>query len=281
MSIECKLCGSEVIENVRFSNFLALTNSNVAVYTCSSCRASFLIGDLDQEIYGKNYFGRVGQEYEYAGQSIDNALHYENIIKNLLNYASSTNALLDLGCGLGHFLEKAEASFNKVVGVDAYLEKKDLVTANAVFLKKALEVSSFNEGEFDVVTMNHSLEHVDDPSKVLGNVNYYLKPNGIVYIEVPFQYWSFYDKVSSVFKPKLKADIFSYHHKSFFTPNSLKAFLANNGFEVLRVETFLPLRGRSRFLGLKGKLLYLFLAFSGLFKKGDFIAIIARKIDNR
>lgn len=44
---------------------------------------------------------------------------------------------------------------------------------------------SFRPASFDVVTMYHALEHVEDPSAILSHLRTWIVENGVLYIEVP------------------------------------------------------------------------------------------------
>jgi SAM-dependent methyltransferase len=44
---------------------------------------------------------------------------------------------------------------------------------------------SFQPGSFDVITMYHALEHVEDPSAILSQLRTWIVANGTMYVEVP------------------------------------------------------------------------------------------------
>ncbi|MCH7916171.1 MAG: class I SAM-dependent methyltransferase [Deltaproteobacteria bacterium] len=48
-----------------------------------------------------------------------------------------------------------------------------------------LENAGFTDGLFDVVCLNHVLEHLPDPQVTMREIKRILKPDGIVYITVP------------------------------------------------------------------------------------------------
>jgi SAM-dependent methyltransferase len=86
-------------------------------------------------------------------------------------------AYLDLGCGMGRYLEKAAATGRETVGVDAALYKLvlarkllsgqgrrvQLVAANA-------EALPFDDARFTAATATDLLEHVAEPAKVLAEL---------------------------------------------------------------------------------------------------------------
>jgi SAM-dependent methyltransferase len=49
----------------------------------------------------------------------------------------------------------------------------------------AVEEATFRAGAFDVITMNHALEHVFDPRATLANLRRMVRPDGIVYLLFP------------------------------------------------------------------------------------------------
>src|SRR6185436_2966764 len=49
----------------------------------------------------------------------------------------------------------------------------------------SVEAATFPDGSFDVITMNHALEHVFDPRAALGNVRRMLRSDGVLYLLFP------------------------------------------------------------------------------------------------
>jgi SAM-dependent methyltransferase len=236
-----------------------------------------LIGNVPGNIYDHDYFSVSGSEYSYEDQSSANKLHYKEISERLVELSGSRRLLADVGCGLGHFMVEASHQFQQVDGFDGFVDPEKFVFDVKRLQLCDLDRVKFTSCNYDAITLNHSLEHVDEPVNLLKQSFNALREDGVIYVEVPYQFHSFYDKICNLFNPKRTPDFLSFHHKTFFTPSSLVLALENVGFQVVSITTFLPARGLGRHAGIKGKVLYIFLLFSSFFSRGDYISVFAKR----
>jgi SAM-dependent methyltransferase len=131
---------------------------------------------------------------------------------------------LDFGCGSGEFLE--------IVG--NYHPKWSLYgTDKSRYSKKALESrpglqfledSEYAEKNYDVVSIFHVLEHVENPSNLLNTLRACLNQNGRLLIRVPNHSENPYDLII-------------YDHVNFFSVCSLCSIVARAGLSILEVST--------------------------------------------
>ena len=91
--------------------------------------------------------------------------------------------ILDVGCGNGqiseYFMHK-----NTVYGVDVEDKRNDTASEFQFSLIED-EILPFEEDTFDIVVSHHVIEHVNDQSKHLSEINRVLKNNGCVYLGCP------------------------------------------------------------------------------------------------
>jgi predicted SAM-dependent methyltransferase len=113
----------------------------------------------------------------------------------------------------GNFNEKEARKYN------LNIEKKDLIKYKA---KKEY---------FDIITMNHVLEHIDNPSETVKKINLLLKRNGVLIIGVPntnsLAYTLFGKNWHQLDVPR---HLFDYSDKN------LKLLLKKNGFKIIKTR---------------------------------------------
>lgn len=101
--------------------------------------------------------------------------------------ACEKGRLLDVGCGNGIFLGQMRQLGWEVAGVEPDEEAVSIARDNLgleVF-HGSLEDAKFEDGCFDAVTMNHVIEHLQDPVSLLKECRRVLKPGGKLIVVTP------------------------------------------------------------------------------------------------
>ena len=114
--------------------------------------------------------------------------HYLHVIDARLDGGSK--ALLDLGCGLGAFLERASKrhpdwSFAATDMDTRALTETALRVPHATIVPGSAEEPLFADQTFDVITAWDVFEHVPDLSAAASSVARMLKPGGLLAFVVP------------------------------------------------------------------------------------------------
>ncbi|MDK8183530.1 class I SAM-dependent methyltransferase [Paenibacillus sp. UMB4589-SE434] len=110
----------------------------------------------------------------------------EQQLERLARWAPARKRFLDIGCGVGHYLEMAKEHFEELYGVEPSL------TSTLSARQKGFSVVhdyfhaglSFEAG-FDAISIIEVLEHLEQPSEVFAQAAQLLNDNGILLIEVP------------------------------------------------------------------------------------------------
>ena len=169
---------------------------------CGAC-GCLQIDDLPKEM-GRYY---PGDYYSYCGQT-DGGIAFKHKLRSLLSLygpawafaghdwwergdrkslrdagVSRSDRILDIGCGAGELIAGLrDIGFRNVVGADPFIPK-EIVHRNGARVLKC--DASDLEGGFDLVMMHHSLEHIWDQSRMVGEVARLLVPGGRCIIRIP------------------------------------------------------------------------------------------------
>ncbi|WP_310564799.1 class I SAM-dependent methyltransferase [Hydrogenophaga sp.] len=106
--------------------------------------------------------------------------------RHLPRHPEGGGTLLDVGCGSGAFLRVAQSAGWNVTGVDPDPSAvKNCHNQGLDVLQGGLERFSEHEALFDVITLNHVIEHVPDPVLTLQACHRLLKPKGQLWLATP------------------------------------------------------------------------------------------------
>lgn len=214
------------------------------VVKCSSCGFIFtnpmIVGleHLEEEHYNNpdNY---QQDESGSVAAMFERRLHYISGFKK-------SGSLLDVGAGKGEFLAIAKKHGWSVHGVEPSPEfcKYAKEHYGIDILQGFLSKDSFSPASFDLVSLHHVLEHVDDPEALLQLIRSYLKKDGLLFIEVPnanatLHYLvDFYFKIKGLGWSSRLSPLHPPFHKYGYSEKPLRHLLNKCGFETVAVKTF-------------------------------------------
>ncbi len=212
----CKCCGKETFECL-------YRNSDYSIEKCNEC-GLVRTNSLDTQQYVE--YHRDAKEYTKDEELFRNIFlkRFQNISKykkkgKVLDIGASTGTMLSIFQKAGWTVWGIEPS-KKAVSV---ARKRNIKMTHGFFENVKLPVN-----HFDVVLMNHTFEHVEDPLMVLKKIKKVLKNDGIVYIDVPnFDSWD----------AKVKGSNWGYlmpsEHTFHYTHKTLRKLMEKAGFEVV------------------------------------------------
>jgi SAM-dependent methyltransferase len=91
-----------------------------------------------------------------------------------------------VGCGSGYDLRAFAALGCTLYGIEPDPQAAEEARRAGVQVQSCtIESASFPDGSFDVITMNHALEHVFDPRAALANLRRMLRAGGVLYLLFP------------------------------------------------------------------------------------------------
>lgn len=151
---------------------------------------------------------------------------------NILSRFVKKEVVLDIGCSNGVFLDLFGENGFETWGVEPSENGLIAQKKGHKIIKSFFESAKLPEGYFDLVIMNHTLEHVDDPTAVIKKVHGLLKTDGILFVDVP-NFGSLLSKIMGKRWPYLLPR----EHKSQFTKETLTKLFIDADFEVLHWES--------------------------------------------
>ena len=193
---------------------------------CGSCGFVFCKPIPTQEELNAVYEGYGRNDY-LSALTIQ---AYERVLDSFEPYRK-TNKLIDVGCGIGYFLEVAKKRGWEVYGTEFTEEAVKICEAKGASMQLGvLNPSNYEPESFDVVCSFEVIEHINNPRVELTNFNKLLRKGGVVYCTTP--------NFNAVERYQLGADwnVLGYpEHLSYYTPKTLKRVFRETGFKAKKV----------------------------------------------
>ncbi len=207
-----------------------LKKINISIFECLNCKTGFSecipkdlseIYDMDSEIDDKINSHKKRSNYFLKKFGINRIKFIKNFKKN--------GDLLDFGCGTGEFVNFAKKYFN--VAAFDFSSKLSKFVENTYKVKTFSKLHKINK-KFDVITLYDVLEHVENPIKLLKDLNSLLKKNGVIIVYTPNKSSLGFDILGS--KSNLCTAPF---HLTYFNSDTIAKYLRKN-FDVIYLKTF-------------------------------------------
>jgi len=221
--MNCGLCGST--ENVMF-----LSTECHQLVRCKACGIIYTDSFGKSQSYAEeDYFTMKNQ---YVNRWEEFCAIFDSLLDKIVRFKRK-GRLLDVGTGVGTLMSVAAKRGFTAQGVEvsewasAFARKEkglDVLTGT-------LEDARFGTESFDVVVINHTLEHVANPRTLLTEVRRILKNDGLLVIGVP-NIGSIMARLRGGKWASLRPEEHIWH----FTPVTLKRLVAETGFAKLYFE---------------------------------------------
>tara|TARA_B110000003_G_scaffold165611_1_gene165581 strand:+ start:4474 stop:5355 length:882 start_codon:yes stop_codon:yes gene_type:complete len=208
-------------------------NNNLNVLKCA--KSGLIV--LEEVIINKDYYVQAEKRGSTIadGQKI-NPQHLEDDQRRFKAHKEflEDKEVLDFGCGVGGFLQLSNTISKNSVGLELNQEHVEIINNLNIKCVSSFE-DLYGKHMFDTITLNHVLEHLEDPFDVLSNLKMLLKDNGTIIIEVPHAR----DILLETFNLEdFKDFTFWSEHLILHTQDSLTAFAHQSGLELQNMECF-------------------------------------------
>jgi 2-polyprenyl-3-methyl-5-hydroxy-6-metoxy-1,4-benzoquinol methylase len=177
------------------------------------------------------------------------APHVKHFIKLYGNTPQGCK-VLDVGCGVGQTIKALETFGFDCYGIEPSSHFIDygikyLGVDPSKVICTSIEEASFPENSFDFIYMGAVLEHIADPSAALNKLVKWLKPKGLIFVDVPSSNYLIAHLINLYYKmigTDYVTNISPFHVPFHLYEFSHISFLYNgkmNGYDVVEYE-YLP-----------------------------------------
>lgn len=188
-TLPCNLCGNEIAERIAVTD---RNNQPLRTVLCRQCGLVWTDPRPDsaqtRKFYAEDY------RLQYKSTYVPKRKHvYRETLRAIARYQAIAPLLqpgmqlLDVGSGGGFFSYVARQQGIDARGIEPNqgfakyaIETFGVPTSNAFF-----QDVDFPEASFELITVNHVLEHVEDPCATLKQLRTWLKTDGFLVVEVP------------------------------------------------------------------------------------------------
>ncbi len=162
---------------------------NKSIVSCSTCGTGWTL--IKDEVDGAALYADEVYAIVDNRKSIFERIIFteaEKVLKKAKQLNPDAHAVLDFGSGKGQFLAVAKQLDLDCLGIETALKRADFAKEKygVKVLSELYTGGKIGTGNYDLITLNHVLEHLPDPISL---VNILLEQNlassGLIYIEVP------------------------------------------------------------------------------------------------
>jgi SAM-dependent methyltransferase len=222
-------------------------SEGAALVRCPDCTLVYLRGKPEADVYTR--------EEDYIRTRILDTYNepppeQNRLFRSRLERAGARvrgRRVLDVGCGSGAFLRTAKALGWQAQGVDIAVTARELLAPQGIDVCVADAVEFLNEhrAAFDLIHMNHSLEHIPAAAETVLAARGALAPGGLLYVEVPNEFDNLVYRTLELvgrkrrrgsFLGRSEAPPFPSPHLYFFNKKSLARLAARAGFSQFNVH---------------------------------------------
>jgi len=160
------------------------------IVSCERCGNVYVDINASQKDFTDYYSSEYSKSlsyFEVFGKE-EAARYYEEIVKRLSKYINKDSRILEIGGGIGELAYYIQSKgYMDITVLEPSARCVELCRQKGLktILDDALEPDPDYEEQFDLVIINHTLEHILDFDKVLVTARMYLKKTGKMYVEVP------------------------------------------------------------------------------------------------
>lgn len=190
-SIDCVVCESNNFQLLSKKDKFGLIHSVVICKKCGLVQTNpRMTKNSYQKFYDSEYrssgMGKTLSKDKFFLKQKKRGWRIHNYLEKITKKKIENKFVVEIGTGAGGILQFFKEKNNQVLGLDLGSEYIEYGKKQGLDLKVGtIELLKNLEKKPDIVIYSHVLEHTTNPVEDFKNLRKYLKPESIVYIEVP------------------------------------------------------------------------------------------------
>ena len=191
---KCPICGGEKFVSKYNCEDWLVSGETFAVECCVACRFLFTQNAPDVSSIGNYYQSENYISHSNTKKTLTDKLYH--LVRKIMlarkakivrkHAPKEAQALLDIGCGTGYFLNHFKRYGWNICGIDESEAARTFAAENfGLNIEPPQKLFEFEHAQFDVITLWHSLEHLHQLNETMEQLHKLLRKNGVVVIAVP------------------------------------------------------------------------------------------------
>ncbi|MDL2217837.1 class I SAM-dependent methyltransferase [Christensenellaceae bacterium OttesenSCG-928-M15] len=179
-------------------------------------------------------YGAIAPKYYKMFGKEETDRYYAHILGLLKPYLSSNSRLLDVAGAWGELAKfLSDKGLQNIVVADANENCVNAAQEKGIVAKQctSLDMAEAWSEKFDIIILNHTLEHILNVQKTMENIHALLKDGGHLFIEIP-------DAASYANEESAPFNFLTYEHVLHLTANDLKNLAAVYGYHVVEMGEY-------------------------------------------
>jgi 2-polyprenyl-3-methyl-5-hydroxy-6-metoxy-1,4-benzoquinol methylase len=233
---ECPVCHSGDINPLLTVKDHSVSKEEFVIWQCGNCSLRFTQDVPDETSIGVYYQSADYISHTNASKGLVNQL-YQKVRNYTLDQKANLvirntvqqGKVLDLGAGVGAFLNTMKGKGWDVVGVEPDEgARQHAKTDFGIELNETDLFWNLQAGSFDAITLWHVLEHVHQLHPYIDQLKNLLKLQGKIFIAVP-NYQSLDGNIYKLYWAAYDVPRHLYH----FSPKSMQALMQEHGLKII------------------------------------------------
>jgi 2-polyprenyl-3-methyl-5-hydroxy-6-metoxy-1,4-benzoquinol methylase len=191
---ECPVCGGRNINPLLTIKDRSVSGEEFVIWQCADCSLRFTQDAPDENSIGPfyksaDYISHTNTDKGFINKAYQKVRNYTLQQKASLiidETKMATGSILDLGSGIGAFLDVMKTKGWQVKGIEPDEDARNLAkTLYGLNIEEPSVLNKLQDASFDAITLWHVLEHVHQLHDYIEHLKRLLKPGGKLFIAVP------------------------------------------------------------------------------------------------